>query len=366
VIRGRYAVGCDGSRSVVREGAGITQTRSDHDRTMVLLVFRSRELHRLLERYPGKSFYNVLHPRFEGYWQFFGRVDLGQTFFFHAPVPHGTTAENGAFDQLLHDAVGASFDIDLLHVGFWDLRFATADNYRAGRVFVAGDAAHSHPPYGGYGINTGFEDAVNLGWKLAALEQGWGGPALLDSYDAERRPVFASTARDFISKAIEEDRAFLARYDPARNRDAFELAWSDRQPGAAAEVDAFEPNYEGSPICGAEGGRAPSALGGHQHRARAGHHLTPQRLNDGRNVFEALGPGFTLLAFDASAAIVAGFEREAAALGAPLAVVRDHHAGEVARYEASLILVRPDQFIAWAGEAEAADPAGTLRASIGL
>ena len=79
--RGRCApnivVGCDGSRSVTRESAGITQTRSDHDRLMVLLVFRSSGLHKLLERYPGKSFYNVLHPDLKGYWQFFGRVDLG-------------------------------------------------------------------------------------------------------------------------------------------------------------------------------------------------------------------------------------------------------------------------------------------------
>ncbi len=201
--------------------------------------------------------------------------------------------------------------------------------------------------------------------QLAALEQGWGGPALLDTYDAERRPVFASTARDFISRAIEEDRAFLARYDPAQDREAFERAWKARQSGAAAEVDAFEPNYGGSPICGAEGGRAPSAFGSHQHRARAGHHLAPQRLGDGRNVFEALGRGFTLLAFDAAAALVSRFEREAAALGAPLEVVRAERAGEVARYEAGLVLVRPDQFVARAGEDGAADPGGILRASIG-
>jgi 2-polyprenyl-6-methoxyphenol hydroxylase-like FAD-dependent oxidoreductase len=93
-LRGDYAIGCDGSRSVVRDAAGITQTRSDHDRLMVLLVFRSHQLHKLLERYPNKQFYNVLHPRLEGYWQFFGRVDLGTTWFFHAPVPLGTTPDN--------------------------------------------------------------------------------------------------------------------------------------------------------------------------------------------------------------------------------------------------------------------------------
>ena len=167
-VDARYVVGCDGSRSLVRESAGIIQTLSDHDRLMVLLVFRSKGLHELLKRFPGKSYYNVLHPDLKGYWQFFGRVDLGETWFFHAPVPRGTTKDNFDFAAYLHRAAGAEFEVEFEHIGFWDLRFAIADSYRDGRVFLAGDAAHSHPPYGGYGINTGFEDARNLGWKLAA------------------------------------------------------------------------------------------------------------------------------------------------------------------------------------------------------
>jgi 2-polyprenyl-6-methoxyphenol hydroxylase-like FAD-dependent oxidoreductase len=247
-LRAEFAVGCDGSHSLVRDQTGIPQTLSDHDRLMVLLVFKSRALHELLKRFPGKSFYNVLHPDLKGYWRFFGRVDLGTSWFFHAPVPPGTTKENLDFKRLLHEAAGAEFDVAFDHIGFWDLRIATADTYRAGRVFIAGDAAHSHPPYGGYGINTGFEDARNLGWKLAATLQGWGGARLLDSYDAERRPVFASTARDFIEKSIETDRAFVETYDPERDPAAFEAGWKARTSGARTEVDAFEPNYRGSPL----------------------------------------------------------------------------------------------------------------------
>ena len=93
------------------------------------------------------------------------------------------------FDEI-EDAYLRERKADIQQVGFWSLRFAVADSYRNGRLFVAGDAAHSHPPYGGYGVNTGFEDARNLGWKLAAELQGWGGEALLESYSAERQPVF--------------------------------------------------------------------------------------------------------------------------------------------------------------------------------
>lgn len=365
-----YVVGCDGSRSLVREQAGLTQTRSDHDRLMVLLVFRSRELHTLLERYPGKSYYNVLQPELQGYWKFFGRVDLGSTWFFHAPVPLGTTRDNFDFHRYLQEAVGAEFDIEFEHIGFWDLRFAIADTYRAGRVFIAGDAAHSHPPYGGYGVNSGFEDARNLGWKLAATLQGWGGAGLLDAYDAERRPVFESTMKDFIAKSIETDREFLETFDPARDPEAFERAWQARASGAVGEVHAFEPNYEGSPIVlgpARPDGRGGSAVGSHRFEARAGHHLAPAALSDGRNVYEALGPGFTLLGFGVEPQVLQAFERAAQELSLPLTVVQDTREGERGRYEAALVLVRPDQFVAWTSDGPAAgtDPLEVLRRASG-
>ncbi|MGB3245743.1 MAG: FAD-dependent monooxygenase [Sulfitobacter sp.] len=181
VIEALYLAGCDGSRSIVRETSGIPVHMDDHGRMMALLVFTSKELHGLLQRYPGKAFYNVLHPDFEGYWQFFGRVDHGKSWFFHAPVSRDTTIETLDAAAMLTRAVGQAFDFSLDYAGFWDLRVAVAKAYRKGRVFIAGDAAHSHPPYGGYGINTGFEDARNLGWKLAAVLEGWGGAGLLDS-----------------------------------------------------------------------------------------------------------------------------------------------------------------------------------------
>lgn len=363
-LRAAYVVGCDGSRSTVRDQAGITQTRFDHDRLMVLLVFRSTGLHELLSRYPGKSFYCVLHPELKGYWRFFGRVDLGTTFFFHAPVPLDTTKDNFDFRRLLHTAAGAEFDVAFDHIGFWDLRIAIADSYRHGRVFVAGDAAHSHPPYGGYGINTGLEDAANLGWKLAATLRGYAGSNLLDSYDEERRPVFASTARDFIEKAIHTDRDFLQQFDPQRDHAAFAAAWAERTSGARDEVHSFEPNYEGASIVQGGAG-APSAIGRHAFAARAGHHLTPQPLSSGRNVFNELDEGFTLIDLGAPPAFVQEFRRAATALGVPLTIVTDSRADGRERYEAALILVRPDQFVAWASGEAVGCPADILRRAIG-
>jgi 4-hydroxyisophthalate hydroxylase len=360
-----FVVGCDGSRSIVRERAGITQSISDYDRLMVLLVFRSHGLHQLLQQFRGKSYFNVLHPELQGYWKFFGRVDLGTTWFFHAPVPPGTTRENFDFHHMLQQAVGAKFDVEFIHIGFWDLRFAVADVYRKGRIFIAGDAAHSHPPYGGYGINTGFEDAVNLAWKLTGAIQGWAGSKLLDSYDEERRPVFVSTARDFIENAIKKDREFLTTYNPAVDKAEFERHWTKRQELAPSEVMAFEPNYEGSSIVFGPHGGVCGARGSHSAKARAGHHLMPITLTWGQNIYEEMDCGFTLLALEAGASTLRSFKEAAAYLSVPLKIITDSRANGREQLEATLTLIRPDQFVAWASNKKPPNPAEILSKAVG-
>ena len=222
-VEADYAVGCDGGHSLVREQIGIPRSGTDFDTLMVLIVFRSREFHDALKaRYPERSTYRAMHPDLNGYWRFFGRIDVGEGFFFHSPVPKDIDRDKFDFLGLLHEAAGFPFKAELEHVGFWDLRVAVADKYQVGRVFIAGDAAHSHPPYGGFGLNNGLEDAVNLGWKLAARLDGWGGDTLLTSYSEERRPIFHEVAEDFIAERIRIDGAFLHRYSPDRDKAEFE------------------------------------------------------------------------------------------------------------------------------------------------
>jgi 4-hydroxyisophthalate hydroxylase len=350
-----YLVGCDGTRSFIREGLGIDRGGTDFDQRMVLAVFRSRELHEALKRFPERTTYRVLRPELKGYWQFFGRVDVGEGWFFHAPVPEGATTENFDFHGLLEQAAGFSFPVEFDHVGFWDLRVAVASRYRAGRAFIAGDAAHSHPPYGGFGLNSGLEDVANLGWKLAAVLDGWGGDALLDSYGDERRPIFVETGEAVIAGGIEADRRFLQRYRPEEDKAEFERAWSEMATSGGMRVQSYEPHYEGSAVVAGPAGAVCSIHGSHSYAARAGHHLAPQVVTSGRNVFEQLGPGFTLLAFGAPEHAVTAFEEAARVLKLPLTVVRDSYEEGRAAYEARLTLVRPDQYVVWAGGEAPAD-----------
>ena len=350
-LAAEFVVGCDGARSVVAEQGGVDRAGTDFDQVVALAVFRSPELDELLERFPPRSTYRVVAPYLKGYWAFFGRIDAEGGWFFHAPLPEGRTPADVDVEQMLHRAVGTEFPHDLEHVGFWDLRVQVARGYRSGRAFIAGDAAHTHPPYGGFGLNNGLEDAVNLSWKLAAVLQGWGGEGLLDSYTPERRGVFRDIGENIIAANIHREREFVERWSPEQDRAGFEAAFAEiASAGAHIVARDYEPHYEGSPIVAGPPGAVISAHGTHSRRARAGHHLAPQLLSSGQNALDALGPGFTLLALDAPEDAAAEFARAAACIGMPLTVLTDTAAGGRAEYDARLVLVRPDQHVAWAGQ----------------
>jgi hypothetical protein len=187
-----------------------------------------------------------------------------------------------------------------------------------------------------------------LSWKLAAKLEGWGGDRLLASYQEERRPIFKETAEDFIASRIKRDGAFLNRYAPERDQVEFERAWEDWRADVSFRVK-YEPHYDGSPVIDGPPEAISSAHGKHSHRAAAGHHLAPQMLSNQKNIFEELGEGFTLLAFDAPDEAVDDFEQAAKALNVPLKTICDNFLEGCAAYESRLILVRPDQFVVWAG-----------------
>ena len=366
LLEADYLVGCDGAHSVVRERAGIQRDGTDFDQLMVLAVFHSREFSEGMKRFPMRSTYRAMDPALNGYWQFFGRIDPEEGFFFHAPVPADTTRDNYDFVGLLHKAAGFKFSCRFEHVGFWDLRVAVAEKYRAKRIFIAGDAAHSHPPYGGFGVNNGLEDAANLAWKLAARLDGWAGDGLLDSYDLERRPVFKQVGDEFITARIKWEGEVINRHDPLRDPEAFARDWAELKTGAGPIVSNFEPNYEGSPIVFGPPGGVTGARGTYMFKVRPGHHLAPRRLSSGRNVFEELGRSFVLLAFDAPAEAVRAFEVAAATLRTPLKVLCDTFAAGRDDFGARLVLVRPDQYVAWASDTTPPDAVGIIQRVAGI
>jgi 2-polyprenyl-6-methoxyphenol hydroxylase-like FAD-dependent oxidoreductase len=271
--------------------------------------------------------------------------------------------------------IGADITVDILGYHPWHAGQAlVAERYRAGRIFVAGDAAHLFTPTGGFGMNTGIDDAANLAWKLAAVLAGWGGPRLLDSYEAERKPIglrntgasrkYASRMHDaVVPEAIEADgpagdaaRAEAAKMTYVRynhfNRDEDKDAVGVQLGGrydcspvivadGAPPPDTFPQTYDEYSPSGLPGGRAP--------------HLWLDDMRAmGSSLYDQLGRGFTLLRFD-PAAETATLEQVAAARGVPLKVLDVALPEARELYGANLALVRPDLYIAWRGDRLPAD-----------
>jgi 2-polyprenyl-6-methoxyphenol hydroxylase-like FAD-dependent oxidoreductase len=184
VVTADYVVGADGPRSVVRDLIGAHYVGEHALRPNFGMVFRAPGLWEHVAHGPAVQYWTV-NPEAPG---IVGPLDRSETWWC---IAFGVDRETGTGEahSLVRALTGVDTEVEVLSTDPWTARMQLVDRVREGRVFLAGDAAHLNPPFGGHGLNTGVGDAVDLGWKLAAVLDGWGGPALLDSYEAERRPV---------------------------------------------------------------------------------------------------------------------------------------------------------------------------------
>jgi 2-polyprenyl-6-methoxyphenol hydroxylase-like FAD-dependent oxidoreductase len=184
-LRAAYAIGADGARSAMRQAIGARMEGRHAYAQHVNLVIRAPALREAMQREPAIMYW-LVNPDAAGFCGPMEGDDLW--FFMFALAPGEAVPDHDALRDRLDRAFGRRVGAEILVVDPWSAHSLIADRYRAGRILLAGDACHLHPPFGGYGMNLGIGDAVDLGWKLAAVLRGWGGARLLDSYEAERRP----------------------------------------------------------------------------------------------------------------------------------------------------------------------------------
>ena len=360
-IRASYVIGCDGSRSVVRAAIGAHYVGTSDLRPNFGLVFRAPGLAERQPHGPAVQYW-VLNPACPGV---LGRMDLEDLWW--AGV-NGVSAEAGQADPhtLIRGLVGAAIDAEVLGTDPWTARMLLADHYCNGRVFLAGDAAHLNPPWGGHGFNTGIGDAVNIGWKLAAALDGWGGDGLLASYEAERRPVAERTIREATAnmsvlapELSKQELAVSGRVgEQARYAAAQAIrAAKDREFHSLGIVLGYQ--YDASPVIVDDGTPPLPESQAYSPTARPGARLPHRWLPDGASLYDRLGNGLSLLRLRDDAD-VAPFIESAAARGVPLAVVELRGQTLEKHDEASLLLVRPDQHVAWRGESVDRATAGTI------
>lgn len=347
VLRCGYVIGCDGAHSAVRRQLGIRYQGVDAIQNFVSTFVRSAELGRLAAR-----------DRAWTYWTYGRRlasliaIDGGDLWLNHVAFApdHDTDGEDP--EQLLREAVGGPVEHEVLGTVRWTGRQLVAERYREGRVFLAGDAAHIWIPVGGFGMNAGIQDAFTLGWMLAAVHNGWAPPELLDAYELERKPV----GEQFAGAVASAARVSLAEVSPdirlpgvggERARAALAERLAVTEPARySPDGFSFGYHYAGSPlVVGGEDQEAIS-MSSYRDRAQVGFRLPHAWLSDGRSVLDVLGPDFTLLRTDEATDVQVWIDA-ARAQGVPLTVV-----DLPGRHPTPLLLVRPDQHVAWMGGAD--------------
>ena len=355
-IQSDYVVGADGARSPVRELIGATMQGASGLSRNFNIIFRA----------PGLA---DAHPHGPAimYWQVnpdmpstLGPMDKGDLWFFMpSNVPADLALTDESAGALIRKATGIEMAYEILSSDEWLPNRLIADRYRRGRIFIAGDACHLHPPLGGYGMNMGVADSVDLGWKLAAVLQGWADPALLDSYELERRPVH----RRVIDEAVGNQAAHGAVMRPGLEAEDAEGETARQAVGDLIRQTRHKEfrslgvvlgyTYAGSPFVASEAAPAPESPSTEYRPSAYPGRLAPHLwLEDGRSLYDLFGAGFTLLVTDADhGGDVTAATDDAAQMGVPLEIVRVPTPGAADLYEAALVLIRPDQHVAWRGEA---------------
>jgi 2-polyprenyl-6-methoxyphenol hydroxylase-like FAD-dependent oxidoreductase len=356
-LKCRYLVGCDGYSSTVRKQLGIAMNGDAMLNRAINIMFRTPSLVSLHDKGNAGRYVTI---GTEGPWASLTAADGREQWRLML------YEDRLAPEEAVRRAVGRDFEFEILSVGVWARRNLVAERYRKGRVFLAGDAVHVMPPNGGLGMNTGIGDAVDLGWKLAAVHEGWGGESLLESYDAERRPTGARACQEAMKnfERITPRRQFAAIHDdsPEGNRMRTELG----EKLSASMRNAWDNplnthlgyRYERSPVCIADGAPPPEPEDSRVYiqSSHPGSRAPHAWLDDGRSTLDVFGRGFTLLQFGSGNE---SFSAAARKRGVPLSVVPIQDRTIKDLYERNLVLVRPDGHVAWRGDESPGD-AGAL------
>ncbi|MGZ5184176.1 MAG: FAD-dependent oxidoreductase [Caldimonas sp.] len=367
-VKAKFLVGADGAHSLVRRELGIKWggvsgiQREFMGGKMFAVYLRSPEFLSVPKHPKAWMYVAVNHQR----RAFMASVDGVAEYAFHAALRPEEDADawtEADARRVFAEAVGAEVPIEILSMGTWLAGHAlVAKRLQRGRVFIAGDAAHLFTPTGGLGYNTAVEDAVNLGWKLASVIHGQASPALLDSYEAERKPL-AERNTGYARHFADSIGLFVARpeLDEASERgdEARRIASEVLNRHARLEFNipgvTFGGRYDASPvIVRDDAALPPDEPNNYVPTASPGGRPPHAWLEDGRSLFDLFHTEWTLLRLGPGAPSGAPFEAAARAAGMDLGIVHVAQAPLRELYQAPLVLIRPDQIVAWRGATDAA------------
>jgi 2-polyprenyl-6-methoxyphenol hydroxylase-like FAD-dependent oxidoreductase len=356
-----YIVGCDGGASTVREQLGIGMTGSPVLTYTTNALFRCDGLEKLHDKTPGYRFI-FIGP--EGTWGTLVAINGGDRWRFSLV---GSETRRLLSEQEVRHAIvramGKEFDFEILSIMPWVRRQLVADRYGTARVFIAGDAAHITSPTGGFGMNTGIQDAVDLGWKLDAVIEEWADPELLSSYEIERRPVALRNLNEATGNlrrmlAPRKTRPAPALFEPGPAGDEVRRAFGEhfkemmRREWFTSGVHLGYV-YENSPVIVPDGTPPPpDEVSTYTQTARPGSRAPHVWLGPDRSTLDLFGRGFVLLRFGTDAPTGETLARAARKRRVPYSAVAINSAEAASVYAHRLVLVRPDGHVAWRTDIE--------------
>ncbi|MGE4429716.1 MAG: FAD-dependent monooxygenase [Sphingobium sp.] len=365
-IRCQYLIGCDGGGSRVRRQLGIPLDGEQGVAGAYMVHFRSGDAD-LLQRFG--VLWHTQTPLGTMIAQDDQEVFTLQRWLLPDDEPDKLNPET-----LLEQWAGRSFDYEILQANPWTAHFVVAQSYRKGRVILAGDAAHQYVPTGGYGMNSGIADAAALSWVLAALVQGWGGETLLTAYEEERRPtawMHLEASQRHLGTRIDIHTRY-ANYDKLDD-DTPEGEAQRRELGAYIENIGNAENaswgvewgyrYDHSPIISYDGEAPEFEPVDYRPNTCPGARLPHIFLEPGVSIHDRLGSYFTAISLDGSD--LGAFAQAAQAQNIPLETLILDRPDLLSVYEKPILLVRPDQHIAWRGEALPEEVAPILAKAVG-
>lgn len=352
-VRAQFLVACDGAASPIRQASGIGARPRHKTQVFRNILFRAPDLKRQLGDRVALVYFLMLSSRLRFPMRSLNGSDLYNLV---VGVDGGAQVDS---KSLINDAIAFETPVQLLSDSEWHLTHRVADRYRAGRVFLAGDAAHTLSPSGGFGLNTGFGDVADLGWKLAAALNGWAGSQLLDTYENERRPIALESLHE---ANLNLERTMRRQVPPEIHADGpigesarAEMASKLVQGGAHREFDApeihFGLSYRSSTIIADPlGPPRPGRPDAHwRPGSEPGYRAAHAWWDANTSTLDLFGRGFVLLSFAESMKLSA-LERAFAEQHVPLTIRRGSDPEVAKLYERPFVLVRPDGHVAWRGD----------------
>ncbi|WP_108646980.1 FAD-dependent monooxygenase [Polynucleobacter rarus] len=359
-IQCAYLIGADGSRSKVREVIDAKMEGQQGLSKNYNIVFSAPGLDKAHELGPAIMYWQV-NPEAPG---LIGPMDRDRWFFMPTGVDKDAKFDLNGATELIKKSTGIDLPYEVLSSDEWIASRLIATHYSKGRIFLAGDACHLHPPFGGYGMNMGIADGVDLGWKIAANLQGWGGTELLNSYELERRPVHDLVMNEaVVNHAVLGNQLWRegledndANGETLRQQIGQQIERSKMREFTTLGV-ILGYRYEHSPVMLYDGQPYPeNDFINYVPSSRAGCLAPHAWLHDGSSLYDHFGMGFTLLFSDqnshpaAESLIIAAQE-----LRIPLKVIHPTESAIGQLYPKRFTLIRPDQHVAWTGDEIAND-----------